>query len=45
MKHLPIGTLGPLKMADLVKEKSNGRISIEVYDSAKLGDHNERLQV
>lgn len=31
-------TLGAYKFAQLVKEKTNGRIEIEVYHSGKLGD-------
>jgi len=32
------------KFAEIVKEKTNGQIEIQVYDSAKLGDHKERLE-
>lgn len=32
------------KLAELVKEASNGKVIIEVYDSAQLGDHLERLE-
>lgn len=36
--------LAELKFAELLKEKSNGRLEVKVYDSAKLGDHLERLE-
>lgn len=32
------------KLAEIVKEKSGGKMEIQVYDSAKLGDHKERLE-
>lgn len=32
------------KLAELVKEKTNGNVEIEVYPSAQLGDHKERLE-
>lgn len=32
------------KLAELVKEKTDGKVIIEVYDSATLGDHLERLE-
>ncbi len=32
------------KLAELVKEASDGKLIIEVYDSAQLGDHLERLE-
>lgn len=32
------------RVAELVLEKSNGAIKIDVYDSAQLGDHTERLE-
>lgn len=31
-------------MSDIVKEKTNGEVLIEVYDSATLGDHLERQE-
>jgi TRAP-type C4-dicarboxylate transport system substrate-binding protein len=31
-------TKGAQKFAELVKEKTNGRITVEVYDSGQLGD-------
>lgn len=33
-----------LKLSELVKQKTNGNVDIQVYDSAKLGDHKERLE-
>ena len=36
--------LAELKFAEILKEKSNGRLEVKVYDSAKLGDHLERLE-
>lgn len=32
------------KFAEIVKEKTNGQVEIQVFDSAKLGDHKERLE-
>jgi tripartite ATP-independent transporter DctP family solute receptor len=37
-------TLGDKKFAELVNEKSKGRIQIKVYDSASLGDENSVIQ-
>ena len=37
-------TKGAQKLAELVKEKSNGSIEIQVYDSAKLGGMKERME-
>lgn len=37
-------TLGDKKFAELVKEKSKGRIEIKVYDSAQLGDEKSVVQ-
>ena len=37
-------TLGDKKFAELVKERSNGRIQIKVHDSGSLGDENSVIQ-
>jgi tripartite ATP-independent transporter DctP family solute receptor len=37
-------TKAALKMAEIVKEKTNGRITIEVYDSAQLGDEKSVIE-
>lgn len=37
-------TLGDKKFAELVNKKSNGRITIKVFDSAQLGDENSVIQ-
>lgn len=36
--------LAERKFAEILKEKSNGRLEVKVYDSAKLGDHLETLE-
>ena len=37
-------TKGAQKFADLVKEKTNGRITVEVYDSGQLGDEKSVIE-
>lgn len=37
-------TMGDKKFAELVAQKSNGRINIKVFDSAQLGDENSVIQ-
>ncbi|HWQ62693.1 MAG TPA: TRAP transporter substrate-binding protein [Negativicutes bacterium] len=37
-------TLGDKKFAELVNERSQGRITIKVFDSAQLGDENSVIQ-
>ena len=37
-------TAAARKFADIVKEKTNGRITVEVYDSAQLGDEKSVIE-